>query len=83
MSNISKNFQNQPPSAPISTAMVQGGGSPSPMQYEPDSNLAVSKNFSQPGNAPVSKNFSEANKAARAAQKTQGGQTHGVFRRGW
>ena len=83
MSNISKNFQNQPPSAPISTSMHIGAGGQSSQMYEPDANAPASKNFAKPGNQAVSRNFTEAAKAAKAAQKPQGGATHGVFRRGW
>lgn len=84
MDDISKNFRNQPASGGISASMWQGGGGQSSAAYEPDANAPVSKNAYMPaGNPPVSKNFTEASKAAKAASKPQGGQTHNVFRKGW
>lgn len=83
MANVSKNFQSRPPEAPISTAMVQGGGGQSAQMYEPDSNSTISKNFAEPGNSAVSKNFSDAAKAARAADKVQNSATHRVLRGKW
>lgn len=83
MTNLSKNFTNRPPEAPISQAMQTGGGSPSPMMHQPDENAPTSKNFGKPVNQAVSRNFAEADKAARAALKPQGGATHAALRRPW
>jgi hypothetical protein len=83
MANISKNFSSQPASGGISSSMWQGGGGQSSAAYEPG-NVPLSKNAYAPaGNPPVSKNFAEAEKAARAAQRPQGGKTHAAFRKSW
>ena len=83
MSNISKNFQNQPAGGGISSAMHIGTGGQSSAMYEPDANAQTNKNFVAPANQPVSKNFVEAEKAARAARRPQGGKTHSAFRKSW
>ena len=84
MANISKNFSSQPASGGISSSMWQGGGGQSSSMHEPDANAPLSKNAYAPaGNPPVSKNFAEAEKAARAAQRPQGGKTHAAFRKSW
>lgn len=83
MSNsISKNFW--PGNDRLSINFQDHAGAPSISMYEPPENAPTSRSMARaPGNPPLSKNFVESDKAARAADRTQGGQTHSVMRRGW
>jgi hypothetical protein len=80
---ISKNF-GRDTDAPVSINFCNQPGAPSSSAYEPPANAPTSRSFAPtPGNPAISKNFDAADAAARAAQRTQGGQTHSVMRRGW
>lgn len=80
---ISKNF-GRDTDAPVSINMTQYPGAPSSSMYDPPANAPTSRSFAAtPANPAISKNFDAADAAARAAQRTQGGQTHSVLRRGW
>lgn len=80
---LSKNLAYQPPGG-ISPMMWIGPGGQSPSMYEPAPNPPISKSaFIAPKTNAISKNFVEADKAARSANRQQGGQTHSVLRKGW